>query len=1220
MNLLQREKDLVNVLTTVWRSRCTGKSLRNLSVDHRKARACNKLVGARLSGVIMGECWKARAHNKLAGASWYDFLMTDHRTARIRNKSVGASSFGVAMDLGLKDTWLIGTFLHGGRMVLHGGGMLHQWWCSFQRKKYMNCTCLFMGVGNKNNMMKERVDELLLCVRWILGWRPMMLDSSDSIGVCPDVGWIVLESPIGECPAVFIQRQLIVIDRWIECLELIQMEEAFWLRVFSKDSVEIDENLSLAEIASYCRLSEKLLSSVVWCLLYWRVLVGSPGGKMLGDRMILGDRMMHQMVAKGGLWTDERAISRDCIVLNASDQVEDAEQSIDESLEIEEKAWRLYLAICLWHLEAEMQNICELVHEAEICWRWFWFVVNHRKLDVLSFTTDEIEWTIDKSQLGRQRKKNASVDESQFRLVPVEETCCSQTLDEDGGNSNTVQCLLVLGLMLNELTGPITCDSVILLVMRKCIRCPLYIRELECRDGMVSVFSVVTVILVGDSVQRKPQETSECDGSSIQRKRLKDQPVSKLENSLLTSMVGKFGHLLSALSELCDLEQWQIEGYESSDLELVNSLLYESSDLELVNSLFSVNRAFDRVYESITIAIEQAKGPWSWHCLPWLRGSNANNLDWWTGAMTLAMSMIRKLKAIDWRCYVIYKDASKYCLSWSYDTIGTRGLNSILDIVMFVYRCAGRWNRNQVHWMMIQMSTRDFEIFWRWFWFIWNRQVCCWRDAVYQGLVALDKAGVPGILEGSILNAILELLWVLLLRLDVKEDPLQEADLSSQQSHTFDVEDRKPMEASLLTTLEIVQLASLSWLKTVSLSWWEILVGPCAGRVLLRSHYWCMFQRKKMTEASIVAGCGGNKHNNHGWQCNGSMEALVEDLRPLGIDDSVWWKPVLDSDSVESASKVAFDYDVLVLESEIDFAIDNMFGCLVLDIDECWTSEVKEDQVLVLENDGADLELRRTCIERLLEHWWLNLLDMSLAFDRHENLLSGLSLTLFGLCDDNLCWSRFVESLFGNWIECFDMSMTFDCHWNLVPLLSEIWHGWFNTSLMSDCRESLFGSHVARSSGLDDVKRDSELVEVLVPFCKNWVAAEMLQLIGAMDTLADRLKVVTMVQREKRKLGLILVNMVKREQCRELPNNEKLELSNGVNIWHEKCVQILDLDEQGVERKRDGLGWPCCDTVYCVMEDSLDVRLVNTDSKMADSLTRALTTESFIEFKLLLSS
>ena len=111
-----------------------------------------------------------------------------------------------------------------------------------------------------------------------------------------------------------------------------------------------------------------------------------------------------------------------------------------------------------------------------------------------------------------------------------------------------------------------------------------------------------------------------------------------------------------------------------------------------------------------------------------------------------------------------------------------------------------------------------------------------------------------------------------------------------------------------------------------------------------------------------------------------------------------------------------------------------------------------------------------------------------------------------------------------------------------------------------------------------------------------------------------------MVQREKRKLGLILVNMVKREQCRELPNNEKLELSNGVNIWHEKCVQILDLDEQGVERKRDGLGWPCCDTVYCVMEDSLDVRLVNTDSKMADSLTRALTNESFIEFKLLLSS
>ena len=129
----------------------------------------------------------------------------------------------------------------------------------------------------------------------------------------------------------------------------------------------------------------------------------------------------------------------------------------------------------------------------------------------------------------------------------------------------------------------------------------------------------------------------------------------------------------------------------------------------------------------------------------------------------------------------------------------------------------------------------------------------------------------------------------------------------------------------------------------------------------------------------------------------------------------------------------------------------------------------------------------------------------------------------------------------------------------------------------------------------------------------------MLQLVGAMDTLAGRSKVVTMVQREKRKLGLILVNMVKREQCRELLNNEKLELSNGVNIWHEKCVQILDLDEQGVERKRDGLGWPCCDTVYCVMEDSLDVRLVNTDSKMADSLTRALTTESFIEFKLLLS-
>ena len=229
------------------------------------------------------------------------------------------------------------------------------------------------------------------------------------------------------------------------------------------------------------------------------------------------------------------------------------------------------------------------------------------------------------------------------------------------------------------------------------------------------------------------------------------------------------------------------------------------------------------------------------------------------------------------------------------------------------------------------------------------------------------------------------------------------------------------------------------------------------------------------------------------------MEALVEDLRPLGIDDSVWWKPVLDSDSVESASKVAFDYDVLVLESEIDFAIDNMFGCLVLDIDECWTSEVEEDQVLVLENDGADLELRRTCIERLLfyllEHWWLNLLDMSLAFDRHENLLSVLSLTLFGLCDDNLCWSRFVESLFGNRIECFDMSMTFDCHWNLVPLLSEIWHGWFNTSLMSDCRESLFGSHVARSSGLDDVKTDSELVEVLVPFCKNWVAAECCSLL-----------------------------------------------------------------------------------------------------------------------------
>ena len=32
------------------------------------------------------------------------------------------------------------------------------------------------------------------------------------------------------------------------------------------------------------------------------------------------------------------------------------------------------------------------------------------------------------------------------------------------------------------------------------------------------------------------------------------------------------------------------------------------------------------------------------------------------------------------------------------------------------------------------------------------------------------------------------------------------------------------------------------------------------------------------------------------------------------------------------------------------------------------------------------------------------------------------------------------------------------------------------------------------------------------------------------------------------------------------------------------------------------------------MEDSLDVILENTDSKMADSLTRDLTNESFIEF------